>query len=314
MNETWPSLSVLIPSFNQARYLVRTLATVAKQEYPRLEVIVVDGASTDATAKVVEAYGGLVSRFVSEPDEGQLHALEKALSMAQGDICYWLNADDAVLPGAFRYVGQYFARHPDVEMIFADSTAFDEERRKFFMAATIRGMTFWDHFLFYRQMYSECVYWRREITGQGLPLDHSLRVYTDYSFFLPLRYGRRCVWVPRRLGAFRCHGQNQSKRFAERKAAEFELVKERMRERLGMSKEEFERRRRRHYLSFLIRQRMFPKLESGVRYLGRCLSGDWWRKRYARFFFDEWLVPPVEVCRRLGPELCRELGLEAVGS
>ena len=296
-----PKISVLIPSFNQARFLVKTLATVVKQDYPAAEVVIADGGSADGTRAVVEAYGTSVTHFVSELDRGQLDGFGKALARATGDVCYWLNADDAVMPGTFAYVARLFAADPALDLVFSDNYAFDEAARRLYVGGTIRGMDFWDHFLFYRQLYSECAFWRRAAAGAALPLDVGLRVYTDYSFFLPLRYGRRCRWVPRRLGAFRVQPGQNSQVYRARGDAERELVKQRMRERLGISVDEFRRRQRRRRASFALRQVLYPRLHSGARYLLRTLSRDTLRRRTAAFFFDQWLRPPADVAARLGP-------------
>ena len=104
MTPILPSISVIIPTFNSAAYLLTTLATVAKQDYPPYEVIVVDGGSTDGTHNIVQAFGSLITEFISEADKGQLDAVQKGILRATGDILYWLNADDAVMPGTFRTV------------------------------------------------------------------------------------------------------------------------------------------------------------------------------------------------------------------
>ena len=107
-----PKISVLIPSFNSGKFLAKTLATVVKQNYQPLEVIVMDGGSKDQTSAVVKAYGDLITVFVSERDEFQLHAMEKAIARATGDVLYWCNADDAVMPGGFRIRRRNFRPPP----------------------------------------------------------------------------------------------------------------------------------------------------------------------------------------------------------
>lgn len=296
-----PTISVIIPSFNSGRFIAKTLATIVKQDYRQTELIVVDGGSRDDTAMVLKAYQRFLTHSVSESDEGQLDALQKGIRRATGEVLYWLNADDVVMPGTFNYVGRLFSENRHIDMVFGDDYAFDEERRKVYVGSTIRGMTFWDHFLFYRQMYSECVFWRREISDQAIPVDASFRACTDYSFFLPLRFDRACRWVPRRLGAFRVAADQMSQRHRERVAVEREQVKKRMRSRLGMSEVEFARRRRRHWLSFALRQRVYPKLNAGFRFVGRKLTGDVRRRRLEQWFFDEWLWPPVDVLGALPP-------------
>jgi glycosyltransferase involved in cell wall biosynthesis len=98
VNEHLPLVSVVTPSLNQGRYLDATIRSVLEQDYPNVEHVVVDGGSTDETLDVLRRYEHV--RWVSEPDRGQSHALNKGFALAGGAILGWINADDVYLPGA----------------------------------------------------------------------------------------------------------------------------------------------------------------------------------------------------------------------
>ncbi len=102
-----PLVTIVTPSFNQGRFIRETIESVLTQDYPHVEYIIMDGASTDETADVVRPYLDRV-RFISEPDRGQSHAINKGFALARGEIVAWLNSDDLFLPGAIRHAVDAF--------------------------------------------------------------------------------------------------------------------------------------------------------------------------------------------------------------
>lgn len=113
-----PLVSVLTPSFNQARWLRHNIASVAGQTYDHIEHIVMDGGSTDDTVDVLHTAPSIV-RWSSGPDRGQSHALNKAFAASAGEIIGWLNSDDAYFqPQVVEQVVSAFNVNPDVDVIY----------------------------------------------------------------------------------------------------------------------------------------------------------------------------------------------------
>lgn len=113
-----PLVSVLTPSFNQARWLVDNLRSVAAQMYPHIEQVVMDGGSTDGSVEILRNARRNV-RWRSEPDQGQSHALNKALAESEGDIIGWLNSDDAYFStDAVESAVRLFAANPQVDVVY----------------------------------------------------------------------------------------------------------------------------------------------------------------------------------------------------
>jgi GT2 family glycosyltransferase len=106
----WPRLSIVTPSYNQATFLEATLRSVLLQGYPDLELIVIDGGSTDDSVSVIRKYEPWLAHWCSEPDRGQSHAINKGFGMATGEVLAWLNSDDIYLPGALHVAMQGMGR------------------------------------------------------------------------------------------------------------------------------------------------------------------------------------------------------------
>lgn len=126
MDTKSPKISVVTISFNQANFLGECIESVRAQDYPNYEHIVVDAASTDGSVEVLRASESLNLQWTSEPDAGPADGLNRGFSRATGDIYYYLNADDVLLPGAFRRIVELFDRHPKVDVIYGDGLELNE--------------------------------------------------------------------------------------------------------------------------------------------------------------------------------------------
>jgi glycosyltransferase involved in cell wall biosynthesis len=120
-----PLVSIITPTYNMAKYLTETIESVLNQDYPNIEYIVVDGASTDGSLDILERYQGRL-RYFSEPDRGPSHAAWKGFRQARGEIFAWLNADDTFLPGAVRKGVEYLQAHPEIGVVYGEGWWIDE--------------------------------------------------------------------------------------------------------------------------------------------------------------------------------------------
>jgi len=122
---TWPRLTVITPSLNQAKYLERALLSVLDQNYPDLEYIVMDGGSTDGSVDILHRYDDRLAHWVSGPDQGQSWAINRAIERSTGDVVAYINSDDYYLPGAFQAALPRF-EDPSVRWV-AGATEYREE-------------------------------------------------------------------------------------------------------------------------------------------------------------------------------------------
>lgn len=111
-------ISVLTPSYNSAAFIERAIKSVLAQNYDNWEHIIVDGGSGDGTVDVLRKYDHL--KWVSEADQGQSDAMNKAFHLSTGYLIVYLNSDDEFLPGYFKKTVDYFEKVPDSDMVVAD--------------------------------------------------------------------------------------------------------------------------------------------------------------------------------------------------
>ena len=290
MSQNLPKISAIIPTYNMAGFLPQVLSSILRQDYPNTEVIIVDGLSSDDTPKVIEAYSDVVTKFVSEKDKGQPDAATKGLRMATGDIVHWQAADDIILPGAFHRIAKEFMRDTSIDLVFTDGIGFDDHR--VYRALTSRFVNFEDAVLFFGRFQSDGAYWRREITEQALPMDDAMDLTVDEDFFLRLWVDRKFKWVRCAMGGFRSHGDQVSQRVDRSEVwAQREATRKKVIRMLGWDDDEVSRRRARRKWRYLLLSRLPQRAHSALRFILRRISFDISRKRYTKWFFNEWLKP-----------------------
>lgn len=208
-----PRITIITPSFNQGQYIEQTILSVIDQEYPNLEYIIIDGGSTDNTVEVIKKYEKYLAYWVSEPDQGQAHAINKGLAHATGDVFNWLNSDDYLEPGALKEIGDHFSNHPDTDVYCGYTKCFFEED----------GVTSHEYRMGLKQSVTETIlkvemnqpgsFYRIDKVKAIDGVNESLRyVFDDELWFRYLcAYGMDKVrYSGKRFANFRLHGSSKS--------------------------------------------------------------------------------------------------------
>ena len=186
--------SIVIPSFNQGKYIEQTIKSILNQKGDfEVECLVMDGGSTDETMDILKKYDDRIT-WVSEQDKGQSDAINKGWQRVTGDIVAYLNSDDIYNPGTFQKVADYFTQYPDKMWLYGKARIVDEydgEIRKW--------ITAYKNFLLRKYSYSKlltenfitqpAVFLRKEVILEAGLLDENHHLVMDYEYWL--RVGER---------------------------------------------------------------------------------------------------------------------------
>jgi glycosyltransferase involved in cell wall biosynthesis len=204
-------MSVIMPSFNQGRFIRCALRSIVSQAYPDLECLVIDGGSTDDTVRVLREFDSSLTYWCSERDRGQSHAFNKGLARATGDVIGWLNSDDLYLGACLFEAVEHLERNRDVDIVFSDYVFTDEVGR---FVRYRREIPF--DFNVYRWTadchHANCAgFFRRRVFETIGGLDESLHYGMDFDFYLRAAMaGCRFAHVRRIWGAYRLHHSSKS--------------------------------------------------------------------------------------------------------
>jgi glycosyltransferase involved in cell wall biosynthesis len=185
-----PRITIVTPSYNQATYLEQTIRSVLLQRYPNLEYVVVDGGSRDGSLEIIGRYEPWLAHWVSEPDQGQAHAINKGLGRSTGEILAWLNSDDFYAPGTLSLVGQTL-RDGGASALVGHCLRLHADGAPPFLlrgrySSRRRLLAFWKGY----QMHQPSIFWRRELLEKTGLLDEELHYVLDFDYWV--RLSRHC--------------------------------------------------------------------------------------------------------------------------
>jgi glycosyltransferase involved in cell wall biosynthesis len=218
------TISIVTPSLNQASYLETTMHSVTSQEGDFfIDYQVIDGGSTDGSVELIRRHAarfaegggearcrGVSFRWVSEPDRGQTHAINKGLAAARGEVLSYLNSDDLYAPGALAAVVRHFADHPGDDFVYGDGDVIDERgavlwewlSRPYDYSVLRSYHPLWNDFTNY--ILQQATFWRRGVHDRIGLFDESLHYSMDLEFWLRAgAAGLTLRHLPVKLGRFR---------------------------------------------------------------------------------------------------------------
>jgi glycosyltransferase involved in cell wall biosynthesis len=217
-------ISIITPSYNQAKYIERTIKSILNQDYKDVEYIIIDGGSTDGTLDIIKNYQSRII-WVSEMDNGQSNAINKGLRLATGEIITFINSDDTYEPNSFKEVINFFENNPDKKWVYGKCRIISENDKEI-----RKPITFYKNLLLKNYSYSKLLsenfisqpatFWRKDIINEIGYLNENEYFCMDYEFWLRIGEKYDPGVIDEYLANFRLHtmsksGSNNKKQFQD---------------------------------------------------------------------------------------------------
>jgi ADP-heptose:LPS heptosyltransferase/GT2 family glycosyltransferase len=212
--DSLPRIGIVTPSYCQPAFLESTMLSILNQEYPKLLYVVQDGGSGDASPEIIKRYASRLTHWSSEPDKGQADAIRKgfahiASELGPDDLMAWFNSDDLVAPRALAFVAGYFARNPDVDVIYGHRIIIDDADRE--VGRWIMPRHEEDSIEWIDYVPQETLFWRKRAWDLAGGIDPSFQFALDWDLLARFQQaGFRIVRLPYFLGCFRVHSQQKT--------------------------------------------------------------------------------------------------------
>ena len=221
-----PRISVITPNYNQADFIEQTILSVLNQNYPNLEFIVVDGASTDGSLEIISKYIDSIDIIISESDNGQAEAINKGLKLATGQIICWLNSDDMFTTNTLTEVGKFFSKTP-FDFLYGDGFKFYQDGILKGLNKHIRVGSDVASELSYRDPFQQpSTFWSTAFQQSAGLLNEELDYAFDWEFFIKGLQNFTPIYFPRPLSIYRIHAGHKSGSGGKERALEImEVVK-----------------------------------------------------------------------------------------
>lgn len=216
-------VSVAVPSFNYGCYIGACLESIRTQDHPDFEVLIADGGSRDESMAIIDRFCGADSRFrlVSRTDAGQSDAVQKALSLSDGDIQCFLNADDCYISATvFSRVVEVFRTRPEIDVVTLQGWFVDEQGRR------IRKVRYRYHPLDSMKLMKQrtivlqpATFWRRRV-WENCGFRREFHFAFDVAFFYEAYLHYSWLELPDEVAGYRWHGANKSAQISSARIAE----------------------------------------------------------------------------------------------
>jgi glycosyltransferase involved in cell wall biosynthesis len=209
-----PKISIIVPCYNSGQFIIETIESLINQDYKNLELILVDGASSDNTIELIKRYDKHISHILSEPDYGQTDAINKGFQLATGYIISWLNADDILLPNALKIISNEFLNNIELEVLCAKEYSFTEDSKIPYLehggSVVCKSV---EKTFYFGIIDQPCTFFKKSSIDKYFPLTVSLKYVMDRELWLSYLCENgvnniKCI--DNQLTAFRLHQNSKT--------------------------------------------------------------------------------------------------------
>ena len=249
--EAIPRISIIIPSLNQGRFIEEAIRSVLSQQWPDLELIIIDAASTDNTVAIIRKYERSIAYWLSEHDAGQAEAINKGLAKATGDIVAWFSADDFFVDGIFEAVAEAWTRNPRAIYAAPVANFYRRGRETLIRPHDLTLENVIQYWQKRSQWHDPGLFWSRSVVDAVGIVDTSLHYSHDYDYLVRALQHASVEYVDHIAAGFRLHRDSKTISQTEKMMAETAAVSRRYwhllkdLDREGFERSEFEARLRR---------------------------------------------------------------------
>ncbi len=217
MPKKLPKISIITPSYNQARFIDQTIQSVLNQDYPNLEYIVMDGGSTDGTIEILKKYNKKI-KWISEKDRGQTDAINKGLQLITGEIIGYLNSDDLLESNCLGNISGFFDSNPKVYWVSGKCriiNALGDRSRNFvvyYKNICLKHLRFRNTLYVSNYISQPATFWRKELVESIGFFNESYHLSMDYDYWLRAFKKYKLGYIDDYLASFRIHESSKGSR------------------------------------------------------------------------------------------------------
>lgn len=224
IDKNLPFVTIVTPSYNHAKYIRQTIDSILSQDYPNIELVVLNDSSTDETQDILTEYGDQFY-WETQPELFQTASINKGWVMTKGEIVTWLNSDDSLYPGAISKSVEYLMKNPDTGIIFGDTMYTEADGKEIYRSELPNGFNYFDFVV-------DCVnlipqpsaFIRRDVINKIGYLDPQLDYFMDWDFWLRAGLHFKIDYFPELLSTYRLHENSKTVSRTIEAAPELEIL------------------------------------------------------------------------------------------